>query len=270
MREEVLDSLKRAKYFSVLMDGSTDASVTEKELIYVMYAYPFGKVECRFFQLKDISDASAVGVKAALEEAFAELGVSDIYNQMACLCVDGAAVNLGVRRGMAALLREDMPWLVAIHCLNHRLELGVKDALSKTYMDEVSSMLINLYYVYEKSPKRLRELRSVGEVMEESINKPENAQGTRWLQHKSRAIQTLLHGYHVIATHLEAMAVDSRVKPAYQVKFKAYLKKLTSFKFVLHLLFFDALLNPLAALAFHTSKYRITLCCNATAPKRQQ
>ena len=85
--------------------------------------------------------------------------------------------------------------------------------------------------------------------MEESINEPEKAQGTRWLQHKSRAIQTLLHGYHVIATHLEAMAVDSRVKPADQVKFKAYLKKLTSFKFVLHLLFFDALLNRLAALS---------------------
>ena len=82
---------------------------------------------------------------------------------------------------MAALLREDMPWLVVIHCLNHRLELGVKDALRKTYIDEVSSMLINLYYVYEKSPKRLRELRSVGEVMEESINEPEKAQGTRWL-----------------------------------------------------------------------------------------
>ena len=79
---------------------------------------------------------------------------------MACLCVDGAAINLGVRCGMAALHREDMPWLVVIHCLNHRLELGVKDALRKTYIDEVSSMLINLYYmyVYEKSPKCLREL----------------------------------------------------------------------------------------------------------------
>ena len=81
------------------MDGSTDTRITEKELIYVTYANSFGKVECtcRFFQLKDISDASAVGVKAALEEACAELGVSNIYNQMACLCVDGAAINLGVR-----------------------------------------------------------------------------------------------------------------------------------------------------------------------------
>ena len=47
------------------------------------------------------------------------------------------------------------------------------------------------------------------------------------------------------------MAVDSRVKPTDQVKFKAYLTKLTSFKFVLHMLFFNALLNPLAALSCH-------------------
>jgi hypothetical protein len=74
---------------------------------------------------------------------------------MVKLCVDGAAVNLnlGIRRGVVALLRADMPWLVAIHCLNHRLELGVKNALYKTYMDEVTDLLTSLYYVYSKSPK---------------------------------------------------------------------------------------------------------------------
>ena len=166
-----------------------------------------------------------------------------------CLCVDGAAVNLGVTRGLAAQLQEDMPWLVAIHCLNHRLELGVKDALAKTYIDEISAMLVNLYYVYENSPKRLRELKSIGEIMEESVNKPVKAQGTRWLQHKSRALHILLSGYPVITAHLEAMAADSKVKPADQARFKSYLKKLTSFKFVIHMLFFEALLNPLAALS---------------------
>ena len=33
--------------------------------------------------------------------------------------------------------------------------------------------------------------------------------------------------------------------------FPTYLKKLTSFKFVLHMLFFNALLNPLATLSCH-------------------
>ena len=77
----------------------------------------------------------------------------------------------------------------------------------------------------------------------------EKTHGTRWLQHKSRALHTLLSGYPVIAAHLEAMAADSRVKPTDQARFTSYLRKLCSFKFVLHMLFFEALLNPLAILS---------------------
>jgi hypothetical protein len=69
---------------------------------------------------------------------------------MVALFVDGVAVNLGIRRGLAAVLREDMAWLVAIHYLSHRIVLGVKDALNKTYMDEVTDLLTSLYHVYSE------------------------------------------------------------------------------------------------------------------------
>ena len=54
-----------------------------------------------------------------------------------------------------------------------------------------------------------------------------------------------------MVSHLEAMATDSRVKPSDQARFTSYAKKLSSFKFVLHMLFFEALSNPLAALSCH-------------------
>ena len=68
-------------------------------------------------------------------------------------------------------------------------------------------MLVNLHFVYENSRKRLRELRSLAEIMEERIRKPDRATGTRWAQHKSRAIESLILGYDVIVAHLEAMGV---------------------------------------------------------------
>ena len=77
MRSEVLGSLMQAKYISILMDGSTDCSVTEKELIYVMYVNS-GKPECHFLCLKDVPDATAAGVKATLEMGFADLGITDL------------------------------------------------------------------------------------------------------------------------------------------------------------------------------------------------
>lgn len=45
---------------------------------------------------------------------------------------DWASVNTGARGDLSGLLREDMSWLMAMHCLNHRLELAVKDALKGT------------------------------------------------------------------------------------------------------------------------------------------
>ena len=93
-------------------------------------------------------------------------------------------------------------------------------------------------------------MKNLAEIMEEHVRKSDRATGTRWAQHKSRALKSLILGYDVIVAHLEAMASEeSSLKPVDKAKFKAYWTRLTSYKFVLHMLFFDALLDPLAALS---------------------
>ena len=73
-----------------------------------------------------------------------------------------------------------MPWLVAVHCMwLELLELAAKDACSTSFLDEISTKLLNFHYTYEKSPKRLCELQMLAKVMEESIRKPDKANGTR-------------------------------------------------------------------------------------------
>ena len=225
-----------------------------------------------------------------LRSTFLSLGVDDWQEKLVCLCMDGAAVNMGVRRGVAvnmgvrrgvavnmgvrrgvavnmgvrrgvavnmgvrrgvaALLRSEhaMPWLVAVHCSNHRLELAAKDAFGKTYLEDISTMLINIYYVYTKSPKRLRDLHSVAEEMEEHIIKPQKAHGTLWLQHKKKAVKALISCYPVIVQHFRNLAEDNTADSA---RFRGYLKQLTSFKFVCNLVAFDVLLTRLAALSIN-------------------
>ena len=46
-------------------------------------------------------------------------------------------------------------------CLAHRLELAIKDALKGTLFDDVDDMILRLYYLYEKSPKKCRELKDI-------------------------------------------------------------------------------------------------------------
>ena len=46
-------------------------------------------------------------------------------------------------------------------CLAHRLELAVKDSFKNTSFDQIDDMLLKLYYMYEKSPKKCRQLEYI-------------------------------------------------------------------------------------------------------------
>ena len=79
----------------------------------------------------------------------------------------------------------------------HRLELSVKDALKGTSFDLIDDMLLRLYYIYEKSPKKCRELEEVIKDLqqfiqfEDSGTKPVRASGSRWVSHKLSAMHSV-------------------------------------------------------------------------------
>ena len=208
LQDDTLDEIRASRFVTVSLDGSTDSSVQEKEMIYVTFINADGHPKCKFFVLPDVSDATSIGIQTLLMERYAEL---DMRNRLVSICVDGAAVNLSVRHGLSALLKEDMPWLVAVHCMNHQLELAAKDACSTSFLDEISTVLLNLHYMYEKSPKRLRELQMLAELMEESIRKPDKAKV---------APAHLLLGYPVIVAHLKSTSSDeSNLKLVDKIRF---------------------------------------------------
>ena len=73
----------------------------------------------------------------------------------------------------------------------------MKDALKKD-MEEVNEALRDLFYIYQKSAKRLRELRSLHEILktvyefENERVKPSKSSGTRWIDHKLRAMKSFI------------------------------------------------------------------------------
>ena len=77
LRESVIDDINSSPYFSVLIDGSTDSSVKEKELMYLLFAKGDGSTAGQFFGMKDVVDASASGINAVLVSVFDNLGVDN-------------------------------------------------------------------------------------------------------------------------------------------------------------------------------------------------
>lgn len=83
-----------------------------------------------------------------MKDAFHHFGVSDFSSHLYSLNVDGASVNLGIHKGVVMLLKDESPWLNAVHCFNNQVELAVKDACENTFFEEINKMLVSLDYLY--------------------------------------------------------------------------------------------------------------------------
>ena len=216
--KNVKDKVNRSNFISILCDGSTDSGVVEKECIYVLFVDPDTfKPNVTFFSLKDVPSQDAEGIHRAIKAAFKDAGLEHLLKKVVFLGSDGASVNTGVKNGLITLVRQDTPWVGFVWCLAHRLELALKDAL-KEWMDPISLCLQNLYYLYEKSSKKLRELRdfhlTLREVYEFENNqvKPHRACGTRWISHKLLALGNMLDKYGLYMQHFENIIADTSKK----------------------------------------------------------
>ena len=129
-------------------------------------------------------------------------------------------------------------------------------------------MLLCLYYLYSKSPKKLRELSDVvsdlGEVFELPMggDAPIRSQGSRWISHKRQALQRVIDRYGAYISHLTALSVDSSVNNADKAKLKGYLSKWQQGKMLVGCaMYVDALKPPsLLSKALQEDSVDIVLC----------
>lgn len=133
MKESFINSLLSANYYSLFTTGSTDGSVLEQEVIYVLYLSKQREPVVKFFSIKIPEHTNEDGLKQYIENAFHLIGIGSLHQCLVNLSIDGASVNTGLHK---------------THYFNHNLLLGVKDNFDKTFLKEVYSMLLKLYYLY--------------------------------------------------------------------------------------------------------------------------
>ncbi len=148
--------------------------------------------------------------------------------------------------------------MVVFWCLAHRLELSLKDALNSTFFATIDELLLQVYFMYEKSPKKCRELESVVEELEACLepaemptkggSRPLRACGTRFVAHKVAALGRLIDRFGAYLSHLTAMTEDSSIKAVDRQKLKGYVLKWQNSKILLGCAFFHDLLKPSAIL----------------------
>ena len=204
-RMELASALHQVKFFSILLDGSTDSRNIENELLLVVWFDKDGPVDGKkvltrtsYLKIARPATATAKGIFDVLQTALQGLGISTISREECAKIVgigtDGAAANIA-GAGLKGLVDKEIPWVVWLWCMAHRLELAVKDALRHTHFDVIDEMLLRLYLLYESSPKKCRELEEIVLELRECLSvdvggtRPVRASGSRWISHKWNAMK---------------------------------------------------------------------------------
>lgn len=173
---------------------------------------------------------------------------------------DGESVNMGKRNGVAAKLKDEVEHLITIHCIAHRLELAANNAIKNHQsMKKVQDILQHIYKHYHYSPKALRELRQIGESLEEKVMKPGNLGGTRWLPHIERALQILSKNYKVLLAHFEHVMTARSGTAEVQGRATFVTKLLKDYDFLYFVFFIQDILSALSFLSQKFQRDDLTL-----------
>ena len=257
-RHKLSEKLGKANFFSILLDGSTDKGNIDNELFLVVWCdsdRASEKIHTRMDYLTTLQPHSVAsqGLFEALENALKGLGIDRVSTEQCKKLVgigtDGASANIAAA-GLKGLVEQHLPWIFWMWCLAHRLELAIKNALKATAFDLIDELLLRLYYLYEKSPKKCRELEDVISDLKECFSfddagvKPVRASGSRWVSHKLSAMKRILSKYGAYTSHIAALSVDKSINSTDRAKLKGYYNKWTEAKYIMGCSLFVDLLTP--------------------------
>ena len=234
----------------------------EDELYTVQYFNPKtedGQVHVcnNFFTVRQVKRGDACGLFECFKAAMEFVGVTNWEEKLIGVGCDGTNVNIAAG-GLRGYLEEAVPWIVVFWCLAHRLELSLKDALANTFFSTIDDMLMRVYYLYEKSPKKCVELAEVVDELRQCLeddgdmpnrgNRPLQACGTRFVAHKVAALGCLIDRYGAYLAHLTALIEDPHVKSVDREKLRGYVRKWRDSKMLLGCALFHDVLKPCAIL----------------------
>jgi hypothetical protein len=258
---DVREKLMRVNFISILVDGTTDRAVKEQEVLYVMYVDPdTHKPTLSYFEVMEMDefDQSAVGMLGAIKSSFKNHDLSSLWSKLIYLSADGASVNSGKESGLIAQLQAEHEWILFVWCFSHRLELALKDALND-FTSPVDESLMHLYYLYHKSSKKLRELKHLYKDIKGDFEmfgdgvKPLKATGTRWIDHRIRAMGRLIDKFGLYTRHLKEF-IAAEKKSSVKATVKGKLDKMLNAQILLRSAFLKDVLAPAKAFSLVTQK----------------
>ncbi|CAG2244184.1 unnamed protein product [Mytilus edulis] len=157
---DLVEKVKAADCFSVLLDDSSDVSTIEQMICYVNF-WNGNACDINFLfienVLKNASFANAENLYTVVKSKLESLGLD--MSKLSGVSTDGASVMVGKKEGLVKRLKDDNPALVAIHCICHRLALACIDTCADLqYIKEMEGHMTHIWKIFHYSFVKLAAL----------------------------------------------------------------------------------------------------------------
>ena len=150
--DTIISDIQKARFFTVLADGSTDSSIVEQESVFVRFMGENGQPQTRLAAMVALESANSDGVTKAILDGLYSIGVSeqDIKTKLVGCNFDGASVMMGRKNCVFVKLAHMVDHqFISIHCVAHNLELGAMDCVkSVPYLDTFNSTIQSVFKFY--------------------------------------------------------------------------------------------------------------------------
>lgn len=216
LRQKIVRSLNGAKFFSISMDSTFDASRHEQVCFIARFAnVTSGFVEERLIALRRTSSTTGEALTDLFKTVCNNLNL-DWKKYMVGQSYDGASNMRGQYRGLQALIRRENPAAVYVWCWAHRLALVIVQGVSACFHAK------NLFGNLESAYSFLTDGKRRVSMYEEHVMNlyPESRQRrlkrvctTRWLSH-SHALDAVIDTYTAVILTLQDIASSTDVQAA--------------------------------------------------------
>lgn len=217
------DEVRAAEHYAVIMDETADISVKEQLSVCFRVVTESLEVEELFCGFFNTTDTTATSLFAILKDILCRFNLP--IEKCRGQCYDGAANMRGKHRGVQALMQEQEPRALYVHCLAHILNLVLHDVGQKVDMcRDFLYAVTELINFVTCSPKRVASFQEI--QVEEDVNLRKFCP-TRWTL-KASSLRSVLSNYSSLITFFSETASEERTEAG--AKASGFLRMLFKFE----------------------------------------
>ena len=139
----------------------------------------------------------------------------------------------GKASGLVVRLKNKFPNVQSVHCLAHKLELSIKDALKEVGgTNQFEICISHLYSLYNQSTRNSRLLKEAAAELNMEILKIGQIFTIRWVASSFKTVKAVWKDFPALALHFKTSSENASHNDLERQKYKGLLKHLTNSGFV--------------------------------------